>query len=60
MAFDGVSTKNILIELNNNLVNARVEKIYVPTKNDIFFNFFIRTTSMKNIRQTKYTQLPKK
>ena len=37
MAFDGISTKNILIELNKNLINARVEKVYVPTKNDIFF-----------------------
>lgn len=39
MAFDGLSTKNILIELNKNLINARIEKIYVPTKNDIYINF---------------------
>ncbi len=39
MAFDGVTTKNILIELNNVLINARIEKIYVPTKNDIFLSF---------------------
>lgn len=39
MAFDGITTKNILIELNNNLINARIEKIYVPTKNDIFLCF---------------------
>lgn len=39
MAFDGITTKNILIELNNNLINARIEKIYVPTKNDIFLSF---------------------
>ena len=39
MAFDGITTKNILIELNNNLINARVEKIYVPTKNEIYINF---------------------
>lgn len=39
MAFDGITTKNILIELTNNLINARIEKIYVPTKNDIFLCF---------------------
>ena len=39
MAFDGITTKNVLIELNNNIINARVEKIYVPTKNDVFISF---------------------
>lgn len=48
MAFDGISTKNILIELNKNLINARVEKIYVPTKNDIFFNF--HTQNRENLK----------
>lgn len=43
MAFDGITTKNILIELNANLLNARVEKVYVPTRNDIFFNFHTQT-----------------
>lgn len=48
MAFDGITTKNILIELNNNLENARVEKIYVPTKNDIFINF--HTKNRENLK----------
>lgn len=48
MAFDGISTKNVLIELNKNLINARVEKIYVPTKNDIFFYF--HTQNRENLK----------
>ncbi len=39
MAFDGITTKNIITELNDNLIQARVEKIYVPTKNDIYLCF---------------------
>ena len=48
MAFDGVTTKNILNELNKNLINARVEKIYVPTRNDIFINF--HTQNRENLK----------
>lgn len=48
MAFDGITTKNILLELNNNLINARIEKIYVPTKNDIFLSF--HTKNRENLK----------
>lgn len=48
MSFDGISLKNVLFELNNNLINARVEKIYVPTKNDIFINF--HTQNRENLK----------
>lgn len=37
--FLGITLKNIINELNKNLINARIEKIYVPTKNDIFISF---------------------
>ena len=48
MSFDGISLKNVLFELNNNLINARVEKVYVPTKNDIFINF--HTQNRENLK----------
>ena len=48
MAFDGICTKNILLELNSNLTNARVEKIYIPTKNDIFISF--HTQNRNNLK----------
>ena len=48
MAFDGLSLKNVIIELNKNLINSRIEKIYVPTKNDIFFSF--HTQNRNNLK----------
>ncbi len=39
MAYDGITTKNMVTELNQNIIGARVEKIYVPNKNDIYFLF---------------------
>lgn len=39
MAFDGIITNAVVQELSKNLINSRVEKIYMPTKNDIILNF---------------------
>ena len=33
MAFDGITTKVIVNELNKTIINSRVEKIFVPSKN---------------------------
>lgn len=35
MAFDGIVTKAIVTELNKNILDARIEKIYMPNKTDI-------------------------
>ena len=32
MAFDGIITSAVIQELSKNLINSRVEKIYMPTK----------------------------
>ena len=39
MAFDGIITNAIVNELNNNILLSKVEKIYMPTKNDIVLAF---------------------
>ena len=39
MAFDGIITNIVVGELNKLLISARVEKIYMPTKNDIIIVF---------------------
>ena len=39
MSFDGITTKFIVNEINNILVNSRIEKIYVPNKNEIILSF---------------------
>ena len=38
MAFDGIVTKAIVTELNKNIINARVEKIYMPNKLEVLFH----------------------
>ena len=48
MAFDGVTTKLIINELNNTLLNSRVEKIYVPTRNEIWFH--LHTQDRKSVK----------
>lgn len=48
MAFDGITTKIIVNELNNIIINSRVEKIYVPTRNEIWLN--LHTASRKNVK----------
>lgn len=39
MAFDGIITNAVKKELEKNILHSRVEKIYMPTKNDIIFIF---------------------
>ena len=48
MAFDGVTTKIIVNELNNIIINSRVEKIYVPSRNEIWLN--LHTVSRKTVK----------
>lgn len=38
MAFDGIVTRAIVTELNKNIINARVEKIYMPNKSEVLFH----------------------
>lgn len=40
MAFDGFVMKNIISELNNTIIDSKVNKIFSPTKNDIIFNLY--------------------
>lgn len=40
MAFDGFVMKNIICELNNTILDSKVNKIFSPTKNDIIFNLY--------------------
>lgn len=46
MSFDGITTNAITNELNQILIGARIEKIYVPNKNEIIFSF--HTQDRKN------------
>ena len=35
MAFDGLVTKSIVSELNNCLINGKINKIFEPNKNEV-------------------------
>lgn len=48
MAFDGITTKLIIKELNTTILNSRVEKIYVPTRNEIWFH--LHTMDRKSVK----------
>lgn len=48
MSFDGITTNAITNELNQTLIGARIEKIYVPNKNEIIFSF--HTQDRKNYK----------
>ncbi len=48
MAYDGITTKNMVHELRQSLLNARVEKIYVPNKNEVYINF--HTQNRENLK----------
>lgn len=39
MSFDGITTNIVVNELNRLLINSRIEKIYVPNKNEIILSF---------------------
>lgn len=47
MAFDGIVTKAIINELNNNIIGARIEKIYQINNNEIWFNIHGNRVSYK-------------
>ncbi|MBO5179527.1 MAG: NFACT family protein, partial [Clostridia bacterium] len=47
MAFDGIITNAVVQELSRNLINSRVEKIYMPTKNDVILNFHANREKLK-------------
>ena len=40
MAFDGIITKAVIAELKPNLIGAKVNKVYEPTKNDIVLELY--------------------
>ena len=40
MAFDGIITKAVIAELKPNLISAKVNKVYEPTKNDIVLELY--------------------
>lgn len=48
MAFDGITTKMVVNELTNTLINSRVEKIYVPNRNEIWL--CLHTQNRKNVK----------
>ena len=48
MAFDGLTTRLIVTELKQTLTNSRVEKIYVPNRNEIWLH--LHTTDRKSVK----------
>ena len=42
MAFDGITTKSVIAELQNILIGGKINKIYEPTKNEILINIYNR------------------
>lgn len=42
MAFDGITTKAVITELQNNLIGGKINKIFEPTKNEILINIYNR------------------
>lgn len=48
MAFDGLTTRLIVSELKQLLINSRVEKIYVPNRNEIWLH--LHTIDRKSVK----------
>ena len=40
MAFDGITTKSVITELQDNLIGGKINKIFQPTKNEILLNIY--------------------
>lgn len=40
MAFDGITTKSIVHELNQNIIGAKINKVFEPSKNDIVLGLY--------------------
>ena len=49
MAFDGIVTHSIVKELNNRIINGKINKIYQPTKNEIILDIYNKKKFMLNI-----------
>lgn len=49
MAFDGIVTHSIVKELNNIIINGKINKIYQPTKNEIILDIYNKKKFMLNI-----------
>ena len=47
MAFDGIIANSVLNELKSNLNNSRIEKIHMPTKNDVVLVFHCNREKLK-------------
>ena len=48
MAFDGITTRILVNEFNKTLIGSRVEKIYVPSKNELWF--LLHTPDRKSVK----------
>ncbi len=40
MAFDGITCKAVSLELKNNIINGKINKIFEPSKNEIIFSIY--------------------
>lgn len=40
MAFDGIVAKSVVTELNNSIINGKINKIYEPNKNEIILGIY--------------------
>ena len=40
MAFDGIVLKNVIYELNNTIINGKINKIFEPNKNEIILSIY--------------------
>ena len=49
MAFDGLVTRAISYELNNNLKDGKINKIYEPNKNELFLEIYNKQKFLLNI-----------
>lgn len=48
MAFDGVTTKIVINELDSAILNSRIEKIYIPNHNEVWL--YLHTQNRKNVK----------
>ena len=47
MAFDGIITNAVVSELNKSLPNTRLEKIQMPSKNELILSFHVQRETLK-------------
>ena len=46
MAFDGITTKKIVCELNTALQEGKINKIYEPNKNEIILGIYAKRNKL--------------